>query len=449
VVVAVIAVALIGGGIVVVLNLLGRNDTSARPGLGNSRTTSPSPTAKPIVLRPVSGDQLCAAIPAKLRTSLVTDGKYGSNDARTSASSATEKRANCSWTNNKMEVGGGQIGYRTLSAEVGAQIPAYGDPLQKAKDDYQREREDYTKRGEQGGIQGSSTKYGKVRALKGLGDAAYIQASASSLGIKATIRILLGPWHIEVQYGGYNRDTSTGPKREQVEAGAKQYAELIVAEMSKGAGDVKVTGPCGILSVKDVETVLPRAEGPTVGGSDGRIKQKTCTWKSGKAASKPGQQVKVPSGQLTIHYVNWNGGDLGGPFQFDRDAKKYDRYRAKGGIGSASQDIHTDYEARKELSGIGEKAFSVVSRTTRPSEGKAQWPTACLDSAAALNYAAPTDEILVEVLVGEQTIQLTYRGTTTGGGTYGEDGCMEPYFEASAIESELEQLAKTFVTGLK
>lgn len=136
-------------------------------------------------------------------------------------------------------------------------------------------------------------------------------------------------------------------------------------------------------------------------------------------------------GQLRVHLVDWGSDGLGSTFQFDRDAKKYDRYRAKGGIGNDT--THTVYEPRQELSGLGEKAFAVVSSTTRPNRPE----------------DAPTREVLIKVLIGDRTAAFTFRGTTAGGGIVGAGNYREPVFESSAARTAVEKLAKAFLAGLK
>jgi hypothetical protein len=199
--------------------------------------------------------------------------------------------------------------------------------------------------------------------------------------------------------------------------------------MAKDAGKVKLTGPCAILTAGHIESAFfPTAEGPSVGGNDGRIKQTTCAWRIGeKVPHKPGEEYTARGGELRIHVVDWGGGDSGSKFQFDRDAQKFDNYHAKGGIGDNK--LHTTYEPRQELSGLGEKAFAVISTTTR--QGK-----------------EPTQEVLVKVLVGDRTVEFTFRGTTSGGGIIAADDYQKPVFESSVAQQAVAKLAKAFVSGL-
>ncbi|MGI5291865.1 hypothetical protein ACQEVF_52335 [Nonomuraea polychroma] len=83
----------------------------------------------------------------------------------------------------------------------------------------------------------------------------------------------------------------------------------------------------------------------------------------------------------------------------------------------------------KELSGLGEKAFAVISTTTRP--GK-----------------EPMREVLVKVLVGDRTAEFAFRGTTIGGGIIAADDYQKPVFESSVAQHAVAKLAKTFVAGL-
>ncbi|MGP4096742.1 hypothetical protein [Nonomuraea sp. KM90] len=399
--------------------------------------TSPSPSAKPVKLRPVTGDQLCSAVPDALRKSLVTDGRYGGRQASTPAATETEKRAACAWHNSKMDVGGGVLGHRSLTIAVAARSPDGGSALDHAKDRFEADRKGHERRvnvrdGKRTDGRTSGSAFGELKELDH-GDASYSQSSIGHSGLKAAVFVRQGPWLIQVEYGGSNRTGAKYPSGDEVRAAAGKVAERVTAEMAKAAGKVKLDGPCAILTAANVESALFRtAEGPSVGGSDGRIKHTTCTWRiSEEVAHEPGQEFTARGGELRVHLVDWGGGDSGAKFQFDREAAKFDRYRAKGGIGDTT--THTDYEPRRQLSGLGGQAFVVLSSATRPDKPDDK----------------PMREILVKVLIGDRTVDFTFRGTTAGGGVVGADGYQEPVLDPAAAERALTKLARTFVTGLK
>lgn len=413
-----------------------------RSGDPRTRTAEPRRTAetqaKPaaVRLRPISGDQLCAAVPETLRTSLVSDGRYGGRDASTGAATETDKRAACSWTNNKMNVGNGLIGYRRLGIKVEARVTESGDPLAQAKDRFESNRRSHERRvnvrdGRRVDGKTTGTAFGELKDLDH-GDASYVQTSLSTSSLKATVYVRQGPWLIEVEYGGSNRGDPRYPSGDEVRDAAGKVARLVTAEMAKDAGKVKLTGPCAILTANHIKSAFFSAvDGPKAGTDDGRVKQTTCTWNTHEpVAHEPGQEYTQRGGELRVHVVEWGGGATGARFQFDRDARKYDRYRAKGGIGNDVS--RTTFEARQELSGLGDRAFAVVSATTSPKEPD----------------KGPTHELLILVLDGERTIEFAYRGTTTGGGLAGSPGYQEPYFEADVARPALTRIAKTFLAGL-
>lgn len=400
-------------------------------------TTEPVKTDEPVKLRPITGDQLCAAIPDGVRKTLVADGRYGGKDVSTGAATETEKRAACRWSNNKMDVGNGVIGHRTLSISVEAQSTERQNAVERAKERFDRDKEAHERRvnvrdGKRVDGRTSGSAFGGLAELK-YGDASYSQTSLGTSGIKAGVFVRQGPWLIEVSYSGSNRTGRKYPSGDEVRAAAGKVAELITAEMAKDAGKVKLDGPCAILTVKDIESAFfPTVSGPSVSGNDGRIQQTTCTWNLREpVAHRPGEEYTARGGELRVHMVDWGDGDLGSKFQFDRDAKKYDRYRAKEGIGN--DNIHIDYEPRRELSGLGERAFAVVSATTRPGRPDED----------------PMQEILIKVLVGDRTVELVFRGTTTGGGIVGAGGYQKPIFESSVAQPAVERLARAFLAGLK
>ncbi|MEO3892015.1 hypothetical protein [Nonomuraea sp. B5E05] len=410
--------------------------TGKRPRL--VRTPSATAAAEVVKLRPITGSQLCDAIPDALRKSLVTDGKYGGRDASTGAATESDKRANCGWSNNKMDVGDGVIGHRSLSISVRARSTESQNALEYAKDQFEQDRKAHERRvnvrdGKRVDGRTSGSAFGETLKLA-YGDASYSQSSIGHSGLSAEVYVRQGPWLIKVEYGGSNRTGRKYPVGDEVRAAAGKVAERVTAEMAKDASKVKVGGPCGILSVADVQSAFfPAVTGPSVGDNDGRIKQTTCTWAIQEAVKhEPGQEYTARGGSLRIHVVDWgNDGSSGSDFQFDRDARKYDRYRAKGGIGNSVS--HTTYGPREELSGLGEKAFAVVSSTTTPGEQDEE----------------PRRELLIKVLAGERTVEFTFRGTTAGGGIVEADDYQAPVFESGAAKSAVTRLAKTFLAGLK
>jgi hypothetical protein len=440
----VLGVLLIGGLATGGWLLLGRGKAgpAADPASGRSVPVR-SPTAKEtraaeaVRLRAITGDQLCAAVPDDLRKSLVADAEYGGKEASTEAAADTEKRAACSWANNKMNVGDGVLGQRTLSISVAAGSTETRDAVDNAVDRFDQDKKTHQRRvnvrdGNRIDGRTSGSAFGELKALT-YGDASYSQTSIGRSGLKAEVFVRQGPWLIKVVYGGDNRTGAKYPTGDETRAAAGKVAGLITTEMAKSAAKVKLTGPCALVTTGQIESALfPAAGGPSVGINEGRIKQTTCTWSVKEAVEhRPGQEFAARGGQLGIRVVDWGGGDTGSAYQFDRDARKYDRYHAKGGL--TGDRVHTVYEPRQELSGLGEKAFAVVSSTTKPYD----------------KSAPPTMEILIKVLAGDRTVEVTFRGTTTGGGLVGAAGYRAPFFEPAVAQPALTKVAETFLAGLK
>ncbi|MDF5758671.1 hypothetical protein [Spongiactinospora sp. TRM90649] len=418
-------------------------DDSGPPPLSayGRRNLARSPTPKPeaVKLRPISGDQLCAVVPDGLRKPLVTDGKYGGKDASTRAATRTEKRAACSWNNSKMDVGGGAFGHRTLTISVEAKSTETQGAAEYARKRFDDDRKGHDRRvnirdGKRVDGRTTGSSFGEPRQL-GYGDASYSQSSIGHSGLHTTVFVRQGPWLIQVAYGGANRTGAKYPTGDETRDAAGKVAELVTAEMAKDADKVKLAGPCGIVSVRDVEAAFfPEADGPAVDSRDGRIKQNTCTWSISEPVDhKPGQEYTSRGGQLQIHVVDWGDGELGSRFQYDRATRQYDRYLAQGGIGDAN--IQVGYEPRQNITGLGEKAFAVLSTSTKPD--------------ADPEDDRPRKELLIKVLSGDHTIDFTFRGTTTGGGLTQAKGYQEPTFDPTLTRKALERLAKTFVPALK
>ncbi|MEV4471356.1 hypothetical protein ACFFR3_01185 [Nonomuraea salmonea] len=413
---------------------------SPTPGRGNparSPTAEAARTTEAGKLRAITGDQLCAAVPGDLRKSLVADAEYGGKDASTGAATDTEKRAACSWTNNKMDVGNGVLGYRALSISVEAKSAGTRSAVEYATDRFGQDKQTHARRvnvrnGKRIDGRTSGSAFGELKPLE-YGDASYSQTSIGRSGLKAEVFVRQGPWLVKVTYGGDNRTGAKYPSGDETRASAGNVAKLIAAEMAKSADKVKLTGPCGIVTAEQIESAFfPAVGGPSVSTNDGRIKQTTCTWSVKEVIKhRPGQEFTARGGELGIHMVDWGGGDTGSTFQFDRDAKKYDRYHNGGGL--TSDRLHTDYEPRQELSGLGEKAFVVVSSTTKLHD----------------KSAPPTTEILIKVLVGDRTVEVTFRGTTTGGGLVDAADYRAPFFEPAVAQPALTKVAKSFLDGLK
>ncbi|MFI7145782.1 hypothetical protein ACIBO2_12755 [Nonomuraea sp. NPDC050022] len=411
--------------------------TSGRGNPTRSPTAEEAKATDPVKLRAITGDQLCAAVPGDLRKSLVADAEYGGKDASTGAATDTEKRAACSWTNSKMDVGNGVLGYRALSISVEAKSAETRSAVEYATDRFDQDKQTHARRvnvrnGKRIDGRTSGSAFGELKTLE-YGDASYSQTSIGRSGLKAEVFVRQGPWLVKVTYGGDNRTGAKYPSGDETRGSAGKVAKLIAAEMAKSADKVKLAGPCGIVTAEQIEAAFfPAVGGPSVSTNDGRIKQTTCTWSVKEVIKhQPGQEFTARGGELDIHVVDWGGGDTGSTFQFDRDAKKYDRYHDRGGL--TSDRLHTNYEPRQELSGLGEKAFVVVSSTTKLYD----------------KSAPPTTEILIKVLVGDRTVEVTFRGTTTGGGLADAAGYRAPFFESAVAQPALTKVAKSFLDGLK
>jgi hypothetical protein len=410
---------------------------SGRADAVRSPTAKKAKTGEAVKLRAITGDQLCAAVPDPLRKSLVADARYGGKDASTGAATSTEKRAACSWRNSKMDVGDGVLGHRMLSISVAAKSAETRNAVDYATDRFDDDKRAHERRvnvrdGNRIDGRTSGSAFGELKTLK-YGDASYSQSSIGMSGLKAEVYVRQGPWLIKVTYGGDNRTGTKYPSGDETRAAAGKVAGLITAEMARSADKVKLTGPCGIVTAEQIEAAFfPTVDGPSVSTNDGRVKQTACTWSVREAVEhRPGQEFTARGGQLSIRVVDWGDGDTGSAFQFDRDAKKYDRYHDQGGL--ADDRLQTDYEPRQELSGLGEKAFAVVSSTTKRYD----------------KSAPPTTEILIKVLVGDRTIEATFRGTTTGGGLVDAARHRAPFFEPAVARPALTKVTKAFLGGLK
>lgn len=438
-VVAVVLGVVLIGGLAGGRLLLGRDEAGppANPTSGRSDPVR-SPTAKEAVkLRAITGDQLCAAVPVDLRKSLIADADHGGTDASTGAASDTEKRADCTWTNSRMNVGNGALGHRSLSVSVQARSAETRSAVEDAtyrfdQDKKAHERRVNVRNGKRIDGRTSGSAFGELKALK-YGDASYSQTSIGLSGLKAEAFVRQGPWLIKVTYGGANRTGAKYPSGDETRAAAGKVATLITAEMTKNAGKVKPTGPCRIVTAGQIESAFfPAASGLSVKTNIARIEQTTCTWSIREVVEhRPGQEFTARGGRLDLRVTDWSGGDTGSAAQFDRDAKKYDDYHDKGGL--TDDRLHTGYEPRQELSGLGEKAFAVVSSTTKRYD----------------KSAPPTMEILIKVLVGDRTVEVVFRGTTTGGGLVDAVGYRAPVFEPAVAQPALTKVAKSFLDGLK
>ncbi|MFC5826046.1 hypothetical protein [Nonomuraea insulae] len=433
-----LSVVLIGG--LAGGRLLLNRDETGPPATPTSGRNDPvrSPTAKQAAkLRAITGDQLCAAVPVDLRKSLIADAYYGGTDASTGAASDTEKRADCSWTNSRMDVGGGALGHRSLSISVQARSAETRGAVKDATDRFGQDRKAHEQRvnvrnGRRIDGRTSGSSFGELRTLKH-GDASYSQTSIGRSGLKTEAFVRQGPWLIKVTYGGANRTGVKYPSGDETRAAAGKVAALIAAEMTKKAGEVKPTGPCGIVTAEQIESAFfPAAGGLSVRTNVSRIEQTTCTWSISEVVEhRPGQDYTARGGRLDLRVTDWSGGGTGSAAQFDRDAKKYDNYHDQGGL--TDDRLHTAYEPRQELSGLGEKAFAVVSSTTKQYD----------------KSAPPTMEILIKVLAGDRTVEVTFRGTTTGGGLVDAVGYRAPVFEPAVARPALTKVAKRFLDGLK
>ncbi|WP_157549578.1 hypothetical protein [Nonomuraea candida] len=433
------------GGVAGAWLLLGRDE--ARPAAGRGEPSRATKAGKPsaagkgepagtAALRAISGDQLCAAVPDGLRRSLVADAEYGGRDASTGAATRTEKRAACSWTNSKMDVGGGVLGHRALSISVAAGSAEGRDAVAYAEERFERDRKAHERRvnvrdGKRVDGRTSGSAFGELRKLD-LGDAAYSQTSIGPSGLKAEVYVRQGPWLIKVSYGGDNRSGVKYPSGDATRASAGKVARLVTAEMARSAGAVKVPWPCGTVTARQVEQAFfPAATGPAVTTSDGRIGQTTCIWSVREdVAHRPGQEFTARGGELRLHVVDWGSAGAAAS-QFDREARKYDRYHAKGGL--ADDRLRITYEPRQEVGGLGGKAFAVVSGTTRLYD----------------ESAPPMMEIVIKVLAGSRTVEAAFRGTTTGGGLAGEAGHRAPFFEPEVARPALTKVTDALLDGLK
>lgn len=98
------------------------------------------------------------------------------------------------------------------------------------------------------------------------GDASNTQSSIGHSGLSAEVYVRQGPWLIKVKYGGSNRTGRKYPSGDEVRAAAGKVAEGVTADMAKDTSQVKVSGPCAILTTADVKAAFfPAVTGPSVG----------------------------------------------------------------------------------------------------------------------------------------------------------------------------------------
>lgn len=366
-----------------------------------------SPTPTPVVpdqLRPITGAQVCAAVPEALRVSLVPGDMLSDEIAwSNNVATATQAWGRCEW-------------YFGAPRSLNVTVQASGTVTQTATDHarqvFDESKADSAKLAEE--PDDDAWSYTPPVAADH-GDAAF-----SLMGTKtgrsgsryAYMFIRQGPWLISIRYRGEELDGEL-PAEADLRRGADQVAEVFTAEMAKDPGTVAPndSGLCGAISAADVTSAF--FPSVTEVGSSGDADDTACTWKirdevgqtdgvvetggyCGRGVSQLGDIVPR-CGELRIHVDNAGGGDLKSVFD-----KKAERYAKDAPV--------------QHLTGLGDRAFAFDDQ--------------------------------VHVLAGDRLILLSYKGANTGGGFRDAPGYQEPDLDEAALRKSLIRIAGSFVSGL-
>lgn len=378
-----------------------------------STAAAVSPTPTPVVpdqLRPITGAQVCAAVPEALRVSLVPDDTI-SDDITWSNNVATATQAwgDCDWHFGAP---------RSLSVSVQAYGTVTQTATDHAKQEFDKSRADAAKRaGEPDTLGWTNT----PPVAADHGDAAY-SLTGSRIGRPGRLdsryvymHIRQGPWLISIRYRGEERNGKL-PAEAELRRGADQVAEVFTAEVAKNPSTVAPndSGLCGAISTADVTSAF--FPSVTEVRSSGDADNTACTWKIRDRLGQTNEVVQIGDycgrgvvqlggvaprcGELRIHVDNLGLRD-------HRDLKAVFDNMAE----SYAKDAPV-----KHLTGLGDRAIAVA------------------------------DE--VHVLAGDYLILLTYNGTNTGGGVRGAPGYQEPNLDEAALRKSLIRSATIFVPGL-
>ncbi|SEG96056.1 hypothetical protein SAMN05444920_109265 [Nonomuraea solani] len=359
---------------------------------------APAPVA-PDRLRPITGAQVCAAVPKSLRVSLLpedmfTDDVNWSNNVAT----ATVAWGECNW-------------HRGAPRSLSVIVQAYGTVTQTATE-HAKQLFDKSKAEAATQAEKPDRRAYTPPVTADHGDAAYrrtVTETSRSGSRDAEVVIRQGPWLITITYRGEERDGAL-PAEAELRRGADRFAEVFTAEMAKDPSTVAPDGdrPCGAISATDV--TLAFFPSVTEVGGNGDADQTACTWEirdgvvqadrpCGRGVMRLGD-IASRCGQLRIHVS---------------DARRLYRRDLK-----AQFDFEAGHYAKevpiKRLTGLGDRAFAVAQE--------------------------------VRVLAGDRLIRFTYDGTNVGGGPRDAPGYQKPDLDEAALRKSLIRTARSFVSGL-
>ncbi|MGP3955845.1 hypothetical protein ACTWPT_07590 [Nonomuraea sp. 3N208] len=374
-------------------------------------TVSPTPTPViPDQLRPITGAQVCAAVPKTLRVSLVSGDTLSDEiDWSNNVASATQVWGNCEW-------------YSGASRSLRVTVQAYGTVTQTATDhakqEFDKSKAEDAKLAEKPDVLGWTY---TTPVAADHGDAAYsltgttIGQSDRSGSRYVHMHIRQGPWLISIRYRGEERNDKL-PSEAELRRGANQVAEVFTAEMAKDPSTVvpSDSGLCGAISAADVTSAFF----PSVAevGSSGDADDTTCTWQIRDRVWQTAEVVQTVGycglGVIQLEDMAPRCGDL--RIYVDNLGDRDHRNRKT--LFDNEAEAYAKSAPVKHLTGLGDRAFAVADR--------------------------------VHVLAGEYLIQFTYDGTNTGGGIRDAPGYKEPDLDEAALRKSLIRIATIFVSGL-
>jgi hypothetical protein len=373
-----------------------------------------SPTPTPVIpdqLRPITGAQVCAAVPEALRVSLVrSDTLSDEIDWSNNVATATQVWGQCQWYFG---------GPRSLRVTVQAYGTATQTATDHAKQKFDKSKADAAKLAEEPDALGW-TYTPPVAADHG--DAAYSLTgtrtgqSGRSDSRYVHMHIRQGPWQISIRYQGEERNDKL-PAEAELRRGADQVAEVFTAEMTKDPSTVAPndSGLCGAISAADVTSAF--FPSVTEVSSSGDADDTTCTWKIRDRFGQTDEVVETGGycgiGVIQVENIAPRCGDL--RIYVNNVGRRGHRELKTGGWDAKARRYAKDAPV-KHLTGLGDRAFAFADQ--------------------------------VHVLAGDYLILLSYDGANTGGGVRDAPGYQEPALDEAALRKSLIRIAKIFVSGL-
>lgn len=379
--------------------------TGAPSAVPPSTAAAVSPTPAPERLRPITGPQICAALPEALRVSLALGDKIGDGAAwGNDVATATAAGGWCEWYDG---------GPRSLDVDVDALGTATQSATDHAKQEFDKLKAFATEQSQDS----NSDRFAYALPVPAdHGDAAFSQtvtkARKTNLPGSRSVEILVrqGPWLIKIKHRGAEQDGEL-PAEAELRLGADQVAEVFIAEMVKDPSTVAPvdSGVCGALSIADVAAAF--FPSVTKVSSSGEADDTLCTWtlrdEDRHLAEDPTRgYCQTPAafvprcGELRIRVRDLaDSGRQDHKTWFDNRSESYD-----------------DRSSFRRLTGVGDRAFVVGDQ--------------------------------VQVLKGDHLLELGYVGENIGGGSRDASGFQEPSLDKAALRKSLIRLAPIFVSGL-